>query len=47
MRLSAAAGPLFARQEWTPPHYGACVIHDGVRYGFWTEEGVGCDFGPI
>lgn len=33
-------------RAWTPPHFGACVIHDGVRYSFWTGNGAGCHFGP-
>lgn len=33
-------------RAWTPPQYGACVIHDGMRYSFWTGWDTGCHFGP-
>ncbi len=30
----------------SPTQHGACLIHNGVRYTFWTAWSMGCHFGP-
>lgn len=30
----------------SPTQHGACLIHNGVRYTFWTGWSMGCHFGP-
>ncbi|MCW5715367.1 MAG: hypothetical protein KIT43_12710 [Bauldia sp.] len=30
----------------SPTQHGACLIHNGVRYRFWTDWSMGCHFGP-